>query len=715
MMANRIIKVGRRDFLLATSAASGGLVLGIFGGARWERRRKALPVREQPFAPNLFVAVAPSGVTTIWVAKSEMGQGVRTALPMLVAEELDADWRMVRVEQALAHPDYGDQMTATSSSVRDNWDSLRQAGATARHMLIAAAAQAWQVDAATCRAASGHVIHDSSGRRLSYGSLAVAASTQPVPESPALKSPQQFRLLGRSIARVDVPAKCDGSAQFGLDVRVPGMLFASVERCPFLGGKLLDYTAESAKQIAGVREVVDLGHGIGVVADDTWSAFMGRRALGARWSAAEGPAIDEAFITQQFERAAGIPGVVAREEGGEPAANPQDRVLQATYEVPYLAHATMEPPNCTVRPAGDRCQVWAPTQDPQGVREQVAEVFDLPPHRIDVHTTYLGGGFGRRVMHDEVVQAATLARRVGRPIQVVWTREDDIRHDHYRPRVQHRLSATIDPQRRITGWNQHVLSPSILGMNSEEQLDPLAVDGAQQIPYTVPNLRVQWTSVDLPVPLGFWRSVGHSHTAFAIESFIDEIATAHEIDPVALRLTLLTNAPRHRAVLERVAEAARWGHTPPPGHYQGVALHASFGSYVAQIVEVSLEEPVGFVVHRVTCAVDCGMVVNPDIVQSQISGGIVFGLSAAWKGRVSWSDGSAQQSNFHDYPLVRMGEEPIVDVHVMTSREPPGGVGEVGVPPLAPALLNALHAASGIRVRRLPLLEHPRFGKRSPK
>lgn len=707
-----VLKIRRRDLLVAGGAGAlagaAGLVLGVWYGQRESRRELPAPKASQPFSPNVFLAIDTDETVTIWVTKSEMGQGVYTSLAMIVADELGADWSKVVVRKPVAHPVFGKQSTVTSGSVRRSWDPLRTAAASARAMLERAAAAIWDVSPDGCRARAGAVEHSATGRRLSFGVLAEPAATYEVPATPRLRDPSEYMLIGRPIPRVDIPAKCDGTARFGLDTRRPGQWVAVIARPPRFGARLEGVGDAGARAVAGVREVVKMSDGVAVLGDTTWAALQGRRALELSWSAGH-----DDFETREVPArlAAGLDGPArpALERGtGAADLRPGDGVLEAVYTVPYLAHAPMEPPNCTAHVEGDACDIWAATQAPLGLRDRVARRFGFDPGRVRVHTTYLGGGFGRRVAHAEAMEAVALSREVGRPVKVTWTREDDIRHDYFRPPMLHRMRAGVGDDGRPVRWQHRVVGPSIMGKDSAEELDQLAVDGAAQLAYGIDHVHVSWTGVELPPPLGFWRSVGHSHCAFAVESFLDELAAAAGQDPLAYRLGLLENAPRHRRVLERAADAADWGRAPD-GRVQGIAVHECFGTVVAQVAEVERldrgaagsEAAIGL--RRVVCAVDCGRVINPDTLRAQVEGGVIYGLTATLRGAISVEGGRVVEGNFDRYPLLRMGEEPRVDVRVVKSDDPPGGAGEVGVPAIAPALANALFAATGERVRDLPL------------
>ena len=719
----------RRDFLRLSATAAGGLSLAVSVAAC--RNDGEAPSSGALFAPDAWIRIGGDGTVTVVLARSEMGQGVSTGLPMLVAEELEADWEALKVEQAPAHEAYGNSalqagvmMTGGSSSVREAWEPLRRAGATARTLLIAAAAAEWGVPASECRAERGSVLHTRSERRAGFGDLAAAAARLPIPRDVALKPASEWRLIGRSLPRRDNADVVAGRATFGLDVRLPGMLYASVERAPVWGGKVRTLDAAAALAAPGVRHVFDLDDRVAVVADRHWQALQARRKLVITWDDGPLATLTDATIGDRMrELADADEGGVARNEGDAPAVLATGRVLEAEYEVPFLAHATMEPMNCTVDPRSG--EMWGPTQfqdgpamiDGGGARGRLASGLGRGPNHAKVHTTRLGGGFGRRLELDYVIEATEIARRAGVPVQVIWTREDDVRHDRFRPRALHRLKASVDDSGRLVAWQQQIVAPSIsrkfvprivpdllvkLGGPLKRGVDQSTVEGAADSPYHIPNFRVTSLMANVGVPVGYWRSVGHSHTAFAVECFVDELARKAGADPVEFRRQLLSHLPRYRAVLDLAAEQAGWGTPLPAGRARGVAFHESFGSRVAEVAEVSIEG--GKVrVHRVVCAADCGMVVHPDLVHAQLEGAILFGLSAALFGEVNVEGGRVKQSNFHDYQVARMSDSPRIDVYLLPSTDVPGGVGEIGTPPIAPAIANAVFALTGVPVRRLPI------------
>lgn len=668
------------------------------------------------FALNSFIRIGTDDVVTIMVNKSEMGQGVYTSLPMLIAEELECDWSKVRVESAPVdsvynHTSFGIQMTGGSSSISSEWERMRKIGAVAREMLVAAAADTWKVESTSCRAENGRVTHPS-GKMLTYGQLAEKAATMPVPQEVALKDPSAFKIIGRSAHRLDTPGKVNGKALFGLDATTPGMLTAVVARSPVFGGKVKSFKAEKARAVPGVKEVTQVQSGVAVVATNFWSANLGRRALEVVWD--EGPLakLSTATMREEYANLARTPGAVARREGGpEAALASAAKQVDAEYEVPYLAHAMMEPLNCLVDLQAHKCEIWTGTQFQTVDRDAAARVAGLKTDQVSIHTTFLGGGFGRRAnpQSDFVVEAVEVAQVIKKPVKVVWTREDDIQGGYYRPMWYDRIAAGLDSNENLIAWQHTIVGQSILkgspfeGPLTRDGIDATSVEGAEDIPYEIPNVLVDLHSPVIGVPVQWWRSVGHSHTAFVVESFMDEVAHKAGREPFEFRRRLLARHPRHKGVLELAAQKAGWGKPLPSGRARGIALHESFGSFVAQVAEVSVD-PAGKVrVHRVVCAIDCGRVVNPDTVAAQMESGIVFGLSAALHGAITFKNGRVEQRNFNDYPVLRMEEMPEVEVHIMPSQEQAGGVGEPGVPPVAPAVTNAIFALTGKRIRRIPI------------
>lgn len=691
--------LGRRNFLKLSAGA--GLWLAASGPGRVMAAGAAAPATG--FAPSVWLHLAPEGTVSVFLSRSEMGQGSYTAMAVLVAEELEADWTKVRVVQADGDPRFGDMVTGGSRSVRSMFIPLRKAGAAAREVLVAAGAKRLGVEPRACRAAGGAVLHAASGHRLEYGDLAAEAAALPVPEDPPLKAPKRFRLIGKRVPRLDTPPKVTGAAVFGLDVRVPGMLHAAVARPPVRGGKVKGFDGAAAGKVAGVRKVVELPGGVAVIADSTWAAFQGRDALKATFHPGPNGGLDGAGIARLLAEAPLDP-VPARSEGDvERALAAAARRVEAVYQLPLLAHATMEPMSCVADARGGKAEVWAATQAPLWARAEVAKALGLPEGAVTVHVTFLGGGFGRRAFPDFVVEAALASRAAGAPVMVAWTREDDTRHDFYRPPGRNELRAGLDARGRLVAWHHRVRSPSIgrqLGRSA--RTPPDVVEGAASVPYTAAAIRVDQAMPELGVPLGWWRSVYSSQNAFAEEVFVDEVARAAGKDPLTFRLANLPRASGLRGVLRLAAEKSGWGGRLPPGHALGLACHTSFGTHVAEVAEVSVSGG-SVVVHRVVCAVDCGTVVNPDSVEAQMEGAVAYGLSAALRGEITVKDGAVVQGNFDDYEPLRMSELPRVEVHLVPSDAPPGGIGEPGLPPAAPAVANAVFAATGERLRSLPL------------
>jgi isoquinoline 1-oxidoreductase subunit beta len=697
MSPTPITKLDRRDFIKLGAVAGTGLLLGFRLDAPGAETEHAVSLE-----PNAFLRIDPNGDVTITLARSDMGQGVRTALPMIVADELDADWSRVRIVQADAHPDrYGRMMTVGSTSVRGGaWMPLRRAGASAREMLVAAAAARWAVAPDDCTTANGRVTHRASGRSASYGELADAAATVPIPAEPRLKDPSRFTLIGTRVPLVDTKEKVSGKAVYGTDVRVPGMLFATVVHPPVFGAKVASVDDRKARAVRGVRQVVQISEGVAVVADSTWAALKGARALGIEWNNGSF-AMSSSDIFAHFAKLAEGAGAEAKRTGDvESAISAASRTLQATYEAPYLAHATMEPMNCTVSVQQGRCEIWAPTQNPQGTQSAAARLTGLPLDAVTVHVTYLGCGWGRRSRTDFVQDAVETSMKVGAPVQVLWTREEDMQHDFYRPAAHLRLQGALDASGRPSALRVKIVAQGISG--GRGAIDGPAVAGIADMHYAIPNVLVEYVRAELPVPVGYWRSVGPSQNTFVLESFVDELAYAARRDPFELRRELLAGHPRLKHVLEVAARESGWGTKPPAGRARGIAVVEDKGGLVAEVAEVSLDR--GTVrVHRVTCAADCGQIIHPGVVEAQLVGSVVAGLAAALYGEITIEKGRAKQGNFHDYPLLRMGEMPEVSVHIVESRAEPGGVGEPGVPPIAPAVANALFALAGKRIRRLPI------------
>ena len=701
--------VTRRDFLKTASVSGAGLLIGFY----LPRGSLFKPMPAGPFAPNAWLRLGTDESVLVLVDRSEMGQGVSTSLPMLVAEELEADWSKVRFEFAPADTAYanvlfGMQATGGSSSTRAGWMNLRQAGAAAREMLLSAAADTWGVSKSECRAERGAVTHAPSKRKLTYGKLVEKASTLPMPKDVLLKEPKDWKIIGKRMKRLDTPKKVDGSAQFGIDVKVPGLLVALVARCPVQGGKVVKFDATKAKAIAGVRNIVQISSGVAVVAKGYWAAKKGRDALDVTWDYGPSAQVSSATIATQLGQLAEGKAASARHDGdAEAGLSGAATTLEATYDAPFLAHATMEPMNATAHVRSDGVDIWAPTQFQEGARGFGAQIGGVPIEKVAVHTTFLGGGFGRKFELDFIIEALETSKAAGAPVKVIWSREDDIRNQPYRPVSHHRVRAGLDASGRPVAWTHRVVAPSIMARlfpaNVKDGLDGEAVEGAVGLPYAIPSVHVDYVLAETGIPVGFWRSVNNSFAAFVDESFMDEMAHKAGKDPYEYRRSLLANAPRHLRVLELVATKAGWGKPLPKGRARGIAVFKSFESYVAQVAEVSMRADGTPRVHRVVCAIDCGPVVNPDTVEAQMQSGIVYGLTAALKGEITIDKGRVQQGNFDTYPMLHMREMPVVEVHIVPSTDSQGGVGEPGTPPIAPAVCNAIFELTGKRIRRLPI------------
>ncbi len=701
--------LSRREFVTAGVAAGAGLVIGIY-----------LPhksgTHQASFSPNAYLRITPDNKVTIVVARSEMGQGVRTALPMILAEELEADWQQIAIEQAGASTLFGDQTTGGSASVRTTWDPMRKAGATAREMLISAAALTWNVPRSSCTAENSHIKHAATNRSLSYGELASKAATLPIPSDVALKQSKDYKIVGQRLPRLDSSAKVKGEAVFGIDFRLPEMKFAVLARCPVIGGKVSAFDDKESKKISGVSYVGKIGDSaVAVVADSVWEAMEGRRLLNVTWDDGPNKDLNTAAIITSLKQAASTKGVNLY-LAGDPAKG-SGRHISAEYELPFMAHAPMEPGNCTAHYQGAKCELWVPTQVPQDCRDSVATAIALDPDQVKVNVTLMGGGFGRRLEHDYAVEAALVSKAISAPVKVIWTREDDMRFSTYRPASLHHVSATLDGSGFPVALTHRIISPSIAGQKGQavpNGVDPDLPDEAGPV-YGLPNYLIEYVSPKTPVPLGWMRSVYALQAAFALESFIDELAVAAGKDPVQYRLHLLAKdqdlpyfttiwrTARMRGVLQLAAEKAAWDKPLPAGHYRGVACFGCFASYMAEVVEITMEKDQPRV-HRVVAVVDCGQVVNPSILEQQIQGGIIYALSNALRAKITIEKGRVVQGNFDDYAPLRMEETPAVEVYAVPSAEAPTGIGEPPVPPLAPALCNAIYAATKKRIRALPIL-----------
>jgi isoquinoline 1-oxidoreductase subunit beta len=703
----------RRDFLRAGATLAGGLVIDF---ALPLGPIPALAAASSPFAPNAFIRIDRQNAVTLVMPMVEMGQGVYTAMAMLLAEELEVGLDQVRFEHAPADDSlYANailhvQSTGLSSTIRAFWLPLRQAGAAARTVLIAAAAQQWSVDPAACRAQRGTVVHAASARRLTYGELVDAAATLPVPpkDRVALKPLEAMSLVGTPAKRIEGPSKVDGRSEFGIDVKLPGMKIAAIAVSPVLGGRAKSVDEKAALAVAGVRQVVNIGEAVAVVADHMWAAKKGLKAGAVQWDDGPNATVDMRTIVGQLEEAASHPGAVARHEGdAERALAGAARRLDAVYQMPFLAHAPMEPMNCTVRYAKDACDIWLGTQAPTRTQDMVAELTGLPKSAIAIHNHFLGGGFGRRLDTDATLLAVKIARHVDGPVKVVWSREEDIRHGMYRPYYYDRVSGGLDADGRPIAWTHRIAGSSVVARYIpplfKDGLEFDAIEAAAETPYRLPNMHVEYVRVEPPaIQTAFWRGVGVTHNVFVVESFIDELAHAAKQDPYLYRKTLVEN-PRAAAVLTLAVEKAGWGTPLPARRGRGISLQFAFGSYSAAVVDLEVAADGAIKVHRIVCAADCGIVVNPDTLAAQFEGGTLFGLTAALHGAITLKNGRVEQSNFHDYRPLRMHDSPIVETHLVKSTEAPGGVGETPTSAIAPAVTNAIFAATGVRIRTLPI------------
>jgi isoquinoline 1-oxidoreductase beta subunit len=701
----------RRDFCRRSALAGGGLVLALTLPA-WVGRARSATGPGRTATLNAWLEIGTDDSITVRVDRSEMGQGVYTALPMLLAEELEIDLARIRVVaapvgDAYVNPANGGQVTGTSNSVQDAWEKLRTAGAQARSMLIAAAAERWRVDPAECRAVDGRVTN-ARGKSLRYGELADAAAKMPLPKDVKLKPAADFRLIGTPHARIDTPSKVDGSAEFGLDVKLPGMVYAAIALSPTLGGSASAVDSAAAAAMPGVRRVLSISSGVVVVADHFWQALQARKALKITWDPGANARLDNAAFRASLDRAADtVPPLSAKMTRGDAARalKSADKKLSAVYELPLLAHATMEPMNCTADVRADGCDLYVGTQVQGGAQAAAADACGLKPEQVNVYTTLLGGGFGRRLEVDFIPAAVEASKALGVPVKLQWTREDDMTHDFFRPPAREEVSAGFDANGKLLAFDLHITSPSITARASPSTVatDPFdsVIEYAQNFPYAVPNYGLSFSRQEIGIDVGYLRSVSHAPNCFAIECFLDEMAAAVSKDPLKLRLDLLAGKPRHIAVLEAAARRSGWGH-PPAGRFHGLAFMEGYTSHIAQVAEISVSAG-ALKVHKITCVIDCGQMVNPRIVESQIESGIVYGLSAALWGDITLHAGQVRETNFHTYRVLRSNEMPELDVHLIPSGAAPGGIGEAAVPPVAPAICNAIFAATGKRLRRLPI------------
>jgi isoquinoline 1-oxidoreductase subunit beta len=704
--------VSRRSFLKTTTAVSGGLVIAMYLPGCSKPEEAKLPGPPKIVEANAWLRIGTDGSISVLCDRSEMGQGVYSALPTLIAEELGVDPATIQVGFAPPGAAYvnallGTHATGGSTSIRDAWEKLRMAGAEARTRLVMAAAKEWGAPPQSCSVADGYVMFTS--RRKSFGELAEAAAALPKPENVELKSRNDFRFIGKTLPRRDTPSKVDGSAQFGIDVRLPGMLFAALAQPPQLGGSVKSFTADKAQAMPGVRHVLQTSAGVAVIADSWWQAKQARDALDIQWQAGPNARLTNAAIFAGLKSASSGKGREVRSEGqADQALRSSSRRIEATYELPLLAHATLEPQNCTVEFRDDGCHVYAPTQAQLMAQAAAMQAAGLPAEKVFVHTTFLGGGFGRRLEVDFIPAAVECAKAAGKPVQLLWTREDDTTHDKYRPPARNTLTGAFDSAGKLDAVKIHLVAPSITARWApaavETMIDPFAIEAAHNYPYAVPNLYVDYLQHEIGIEVGYWRSVSHALNCFAVESFMDELAVEGQLDPYFFRRSLLEKQPRWQAVLDAVARKARWGQAPER-HYQGIALMSGYDTYLAMVAEVSVQGDQGnqLEIHRIVCAIDCGQMVNPGIVQAQAEGSIVFGLTAALFGEINIANGQVKERNFDTYRLLRINEVPAIEVHLFESGEKPGGMGEPAVALVAPAVCNAIYAATRKRLRTLPI------------
>ena len=698
----------RREFLKVSSSASVGLMIGV--ALPYKERFIAAGIIRDSFEPNVWIKILPNNKINIVTAKSEMGQHIRTSIPMIIAEELEADWSHVNVVQADTHPDkYGSQSTGGSGSIRRSYIRLRKAGATGREMLTKAASIKWNVPHDECKAHMSKVIHTKSKRSLKFGELVSLAGTLDHPSDPKLKDEKDFTIIGESMLGLDTHSRVNGSAKFGLDIRLPNMLYATVLKCETFGGSVKSFNSKKAKRINGVKDVFEVEGGIAVVATNTWSAIKGQRALEVEWDHGDFYSWDSKKIKNMMKNTSQNNAIVAKEVGNTKNIK-NDLSIESQYEVSFTSHAIMEPMNCVVHVNKNSAELWVPTQEPQAIQSAISENLNIDINKVKVNVTLMGGGFGRRFFYDGkfISDAVEIAKKVKKPVKLIWTREDDMKHDFYRPASMHKLKGALSSNNDLISWQHRIISPSISGQLWPEnfkngELDRGAVNGANNLPYEIPNILVDYVMTNTNVPVGWWRSVYNSQNAFANEVFIDELAHKAGIDALTFRMNMLNNSPRHKEVLRLATDKAGWGKPLPKGQGMGLAVHESFGSWSAQVATVTVSKDGNISVDKIVASVDCGTVINPNGVKAQIEGSIVYGLTSTLKGEITIEQGAVAQSNFHEFELLQIDEMPKLEVHIVPSKQPPGGAGEPGLPPVAPAVANAIFNASGKRVRKLPI------------
>ena len=695
--------LSRRVFLKKSALTCTGLMVGL----TYEPQSGLAAKVENSEELGIWIRISPDGTTTFIIPSSEMGQGVNTSLSMILAEEMEADWQMIKTETAPVNSDYinpesnSGQMTAGSSSIKGFWNPLRKAGAAVKMMLQQTAAQRWGIPVEECSAESGYIYRKNSSQKLSYGELAEAAGKLVIPSNPPLKKSEEYNLVGKPIQRLDIPSKTNGSAQFGIDVRLPEMMYATIRQSPVFGGEVLSYDEDAAKSVRGVKNVVLIPNGIAVIADNTWRAKRGMEALNVKFHGGETKGLESEQIQAELLKSLDDEGKTITEA---------NQVLDLEYEVPYLSHAALEPMNCTAIVAENFCEVWAPTQSQGGCMDAAKEITELDEEQIKIHTTYLGGGFGRRGETDFVKHSLILAKELGKPVKVTWMREEDMQHGFYRPASMSRFQIGLNKEGLPVSWNNQLASPSILkrffAPMAWFNIDPLSTEGADDIPYAIEDFNLDYTEVDSGVPVGFWHSVGSSFNAFFVESAIDEAAHLAGQDPFLYRMKLLAGKKRFQDVLSRVAKKSEWGRVLPKGHGLGICIHKTRGSIAGAVIEVYTDDIGMLKLHKAWIAIDCGKVINPNTIRAQMEGGFTFGLSATLGEKITLKDGRVEQSNFHDYQILRLKGSPEISVEIIESGNEIGGVGEVAVPLAAPALANAVFSSSGRRIRTLPLSNH---------